>query len=133
MTRREERESVFCLCFEYSLNQAPIDELLELATLCRDLQITDYVEKTVHGIIERRKEIDEILLKHSKGWKIERMPKVSLAILRLAVYEMFFTEDIPESAAINEAVELAKKYDADEGPAFINGVLGAISRDRKNG
>ena len=132
MTRREERESVFCLCFEYSLNQNPIDEILELATLCRDLVITDYVEKTVHGIIENRKEIDDIIINHSKGWKLERMPKVSLAILRLAVYEISFSEDVPESAAINEAVELAKKFDDEDGAPFINGVLGAVSRSKKS-
>ncbi len=127
MTRHEERESVFCLCFEYSLNITPVQELIEFAQLCRDLVVTDYVETTFNGIIEHRKEIDEKIKENIKGWKLERLSKVSLAVLRLAVYEILFS-DIPESVAINEAVELAKVYDTDEAPSFINGVLGAISR-----
>ncbi|MBE6903776.1 MAG: transcription antitermination factor NusB [Ruminococcaceae bacterium] len=130
MTRHEERESVFCLCFEYSLNITPTQELIELAQLCRELVVTEYVEKTFLGIIEHRKEIDEKINENIKGWKLERLSKVSLAVLRLAVYEILFAEGVPESVAINEAVELAKAYDTDEAPSFINGVLGSISRTK---
>lgn len=84
------------------------------------------VEKFDH-IKERIDEIDEKINQVAKGWKTERMGKADLAILRLAVYEMLYDEDVPVKVAINEAVELAKKYGGDESPAFVNGILGKIA------
>ena len=74
-------------------------------------------------ILDRLKQIDRVLNERVKGWDTGRMGKVDLAILRLAVYEVLFDEEIPTGVAINEAVELAKKYGQDSSPAFINGVL----------
>ena len=80
------------------------------------------------AIVEKVEEIDEILNTHTTGWKTTRMNKVDLTILRLAVYEIQWDEDVPAGVAINEAVELAKKYSGEEGPSFVNGVLGKIAR-----
>ena len=77
--------------------------------------------------MEKLPEIDAMLEKVSRGWKLSRMGKVELTILRLAVYEMRFDEDIPEKVAINEAVELSKKFGGDDSPAFINGVLAKLT------
>ena len=77
--------------------------------------------------MEKIPAIDEMLNASAKGWKTSRMGRVDLTILRLAVYEMKFDEDIPEKVAINEAVELSKKFGGDESPAFINGVLAKIA------
>ena len=76
------------------------------------------------------KELDAEIESFSNGWKVERIAKVDLSILRLALYEMSHRQDVPESSAINEAVELAKKYGSDKSAKFINGVLGGISRQR---
>ena len=86
-----------------------------------------YIEEKYKKIVEKLPEIDELLEKYSKGWKLSRMNKVDLTILRLGVYEMKYDEDIPERVAINEAVELAKKFGGDESPAFVNAVLAKLS------
>ena len=85
--------------------------------------------EVIHELIDNEvgSHIDEMLNEHVTGWKTSRMNKVDLSILRLAVYEMKYDEDVPVGVAINEAVELAKKYSGDEGPAFINGVLARLS------
>jgi len=85
------------------------------------------------GIIrDHIKDIDRIILENIDSWKIDRLAKADLAILRVAVGEMFFCDDIPESVSINEAVELAKKYGDEKSSAFVNAVLGKISRNRSS-
>ena len=79
----------------------------------------------------RQQELDETIAAYSKGWKISRMSRMTVAVLRLAIYEMRYVEDVPVGVAINEAVELAKVYDTDEAAAFINGVLGSVARAAK--
>ena len=86
----------------------------------------DYVAQRADKIIELLPEIDGKLDEISKGWKLDRLGKVELAILRLAVFEMNFDEDIPTNVALNEAVELAKTFGGDTSPSFINGVLGKL-------
>jgi N utilization substance protein B len=129
MTRREEREQAFCLVFEASFNEFQnIDALLETANEYKEIEITGYIRKALNGVTLHLKEIDDLIEANAKGWKVTRISKVSLAILRLAIFEVLFNKNVPENVAINEAVELAKTYDTDEAPPFINGVLGAISR-----
>jgi N utilization substance protein B len=86
-----------------------------------------YLTSRFHSVVEHVEEIDRILSEASSGWKLNRMGKVDLTILRLAVYEMRFDDDIPVKVAINEAVELAKTFGGDESPAFINGVLAKLA------
>ena len=102
-----------------------------------DTQVIHFVElsdkeqqelKTrVDGVIAKLPEIDKLLEEMTEGWKLKRLGRVELNILRLAVYEMKYDESIPEKVAINEAVELAKKFGGDESPAFINGVLAKLA------
>ena len=86
----------------------------------------EYMEKRVSAIVELLPEIDKKLESVSEGWKLERMGKVELTILRLAVYELLYDDDIPANVAINEAVELAKVYGGDTSPAFVNGILAKL-------
>jgi len=86
-----------------------------------------YITEELKAVLSKLETIDELISQHSKKWKIERMSRVDLSILRLAVFEMQYREDIPNSVAINEAVELAKKYSGDQSPSFVNGVLGSIA------
>ena len=86
-----------------------------------------YIREKALQVILKTEEIDALLNSHTKGWKTSRMNKVDLSILRLAVYEMKWDEDVPEGVAINEAVELAKKYSGDDGPSFVNGVLAKLA------
>ena len=131
MGRREQRESIFHLLFMTEFN--PSEEIPEQKQMYLDnieeLQENDqsYIQNKFENIREKISEIDEILNQCSKGWKTSRMGKVDLSILRLAVYEILFDEEVPDKVAINEAVELAKKFGGDESPSFINGVLGKVA------
>lgn len=132
MKRRELREHIFELLFRVEFN-AP-EEMPEQIRLffadMEELKEADqsYMEEKYAHIVDRLPEIDKRIEETAKGWKISRMGKVDLTVLRLAVYEMEFDEDVPVGVAINEAVELAKKFGGDDSPAFINGILGKIGR-----
>lgn len=89
---------------------------------------SSYVVPVLSGVVEQVELLDRLIMEHSKDWTLDRMAKVDLAILRVAIFEMKFMEDIPVSVSINEAVELAKQFSYPEAGAFINGVLGSVSR-----
>lgn len=132
MKRRELREHIFELLFRVEFNNQ--DEMPEQVRLffedMEELEEKDqtYMETKVANIVEKLPELDKLIDKTAEGWKVSRMGKVDLTILRLAVYEMKFDEDVPVGVAINEAVELSKKYGGDESPAFINGILGKLGK-----
>lgn len=120
--RSEEREQAFCLLFQSLFNTDENFEIYE-----ENIEsVGDYARSIALGVEEKRDNLDGLIEKYSKGWKVKRLPKVNLAILRLAAYEILFVDDVPESVAINEAVELAKKYSGESDYSFINGVLGAL-------
>ena len=127
MTRRELRENIFKMLFRVEFHEE--DEMNDQLTLFEEqlegLKETDlsYIKEKTKEIIGHLKEIDAEINEKTSGWKTSRMGKVDLSIIRLAVYEIRFDEEVPEKVAINEAVELAKKFGTDESPAFINGVL----------
>lgn len=133
MSRRTEREAVFKLIFrrEFNSEEEMKDQLAyffkdneESGKLSDDEQ--KKVEERYDLVSSHMEEIDEIITSHAEGWNISRMGKVELAIIRLAVFELHFDEDIPDLVAIDEAVELAKKFGGDQAPSFINGVLARI-------
>lgn len=128
MTRREARELAFILLFEQSFCGAPITEILENAGEARDVNGDAFAVALAEGASAHKDESDELISAFAHNWSRERLSRVSLAILRLAVYEMQWVEDIPVSVSINEAVELAKRYGGEEDSSFINGVLGGIAR-----
>lgn len=127
MTRRELRENIFKMLFrvEFHDENEMNDQLALFEEQLEGLKETDlsYIKEKTKEIIGHLKEIDAEINEKSTGWKTSRMGKVDLSIIRLAVYEIRFDEEVPEKVAINEAVELAKKFGTDESPAFINGVL----------
>lgn len=131
MTRRALREQVFLMLFRVEFHDE--EELNEQIDLYKE-QLEDCNEKDCNYIINKFKnivakleEIDTAISEVSKGWKVSRMAKVDLALIRLAVYEMKFEEDVPVKVAINEAIELAKQYGSDDSPAFVNGVLAKLA------
>lgn len=138
MNRHEQRELVFLLLFENNFTGYSLDELREIKILAEERlpgDFNDFVVSYFEGILENLAEIDGLIEKFSLKWGKNRLSKVALAILRLSVYEMLHREDIPTNVAINEAVELSKKYGAEKEPAFINGILGGINKEleQKNG
>lgn len=146
MTRREAREHCFKMLFcqdfypaeekgdqlvryfdapiEDETNKDGVDEVLHEVTA--EDKDKEYLEKRVEMIMSRIPEIDEAINAVAEGWKTARMGNVELSILRLAVYELKFDEAIPDKVAINEAVELAKKFGGDDAPAFVNGILAKL-------
>ena len=124
------REQAFFLCFESLFSDTDIDELADNAGDARDEIISAPAIERAKGVEEHSEEIDELISSKLKaGWKLTRISRVSLAILRLAVYEMKYMEDIPVSVSINEAVELSKKFTVQDDTSFINGVLGAVAKE----
>ena len=129
ISRYKMREQAFILCFESLFSDADIDELADNAGDARDEFLSDYAINCAKGIKEHQDQIDEKIASNLKsGWKLNRISKVSLAIMRVAIYEMMYLEDIPVSVSINKAVELSKKYAAEDDTAFVNGVLGAVAK-----
>ena len=146
MTRRELREHCFKMLFGtafYPIEEADDqishyfeapdeDEQQEdgsyrvIHSAAFDIYDSDYVRGKVEKIIEKIPELDARINGVAEGWKTKRMGRVELAILRLALYEISFDDDIPEKVAINEAVELARKFGGDDSPAFVNGILAKL-------
>lgn len=131
MNRRKLRENIFKLLFVSEFNSSTdMPEQLSLffdSISNLDEQDQQYMQEKYEQVKGHLSDIDKLLNESASGWKTTRMSKVDLAILRLAVYEVKFDDDIPSSAAINEAVELAKRFSGDDSPAFINGILGSIA------
>lgn len=136
MSRRELREHIFKFLFRIEFNdreEMPEQEQFFFETLemeaeeRRTAKIKDddaaYISNKSNKIIEKLDEIDAMINRQAKGWTTQRMGKVDLTILRLAVYEIVFDEDVPTGVAINEAVELAKRFGQEESSGFVNGVL----------
>lgn len=132
MKRAELREHIFKVIFGLEFNEeGTLDEQIQLyfeqledEAKEKDLE---YIRTKVQNISEKVNEIDSMINEHTKGWKTTRMNKADLSILRLAVYEMKWDEDVPVGVAIDQAVELAKKYSSDDGPSFVNGVLAKLA------
>ena len=127
MERRKAREAVMELLFEKEFNMdVTAEETYRLAEEMRELENDKYLTEAYFGVLDNISEIDDIISQHAIGWKTKRMSKVSLSVMRIAVYEMKYT-DVPFSVSINEAVELSKKFDDDKAPAFVNGVLNTVA------
>ncbi|HIT61807.1 MAG TPA: transcription antitermination factor NusB [Candidatus Fimousia stercorigallinarum] len=133
MKRSEMREHIFRIIFQMEFADA--EERNEKITLylesLKDISNKEftYIKKKTEDIFMRIEEIDATIESISTGWKINRLGKAELAILRVAVYEMKFDDDIPEKVAINEAVELAKHYGNEQSPRFVNGVLAKLATE----
>ena len=131
MNRRQARENVFYLIFE-SHFQNENENYAELFNSAQDMGVIEYdeyTEKVFFGVMSNAEELDKKIEENAKGWKLGRMSKVSVSIMRICIYEMLYCDDIPYNVSINEAVELAKKFDHDKAPSFINGVVNKIAEN----
>lgn len=138
MNRTEARCEAFKLVFQITAHKDSYPDVVDMfETDNEELKKTDkkqynYIVSTANGVFENMNTLDNMIAENLKsGWKIDRLSKVSLAVLRLALYEIVYVEDIPDRVSVNEAVELAKQYDVDEAPSFINGVLSGVLKGGK--
>jgi transcription antitermination protein NusB len=88
--------------------------------------VPEHAVRLVEGVVEQSARIDELIETHASGWSLDRLPDVDRAVLRMAVYELLWVDDVPDAVVIDEAVELAKSLSTDDSPAYVNGVLGGI-------
>ena len=132
MNRRETREQAFILLFEKSFNpDSDINDIIALAEEARLFERNDFLIALVTTACDNMGKLDEHISRNARGWRVERIPKVSLAVLRLALTEMLYFDDIPAGASINEAVELCKTYATQKDSAFVNGLLSTVAKELK--
>ena len=145
MTRNTAREIAAHLAYELSFTDLPVTEFLdeklsqahfeELSGECEIYQELpnakqdQYIRRLVSGVAEHAAELDAYIEKYAKGWRFERISLVASAVMRVAMFEILYMPDVPNGAAINEAVEIAKKYETPEVSRFINGILGSFLRE----
>ncbi len=143
MSRKAAREVAVHIVYDYGFSNEIGDESLQhflsdefAESVSKDTDIYskagkeqhEYIKAIVSGVSEKSEEIDEEIRKYSVGWNINRISRIAIAIMRVAIYETKYVDDVSERIAINEAVEIAKKYDTAETVSFINGILGSIVR-----
>ena len=144
MVRNTAREIAVHLSYELSFTEKPVEELLDQRLTAESFETlsgedalyqeapgpkqAEYIRRLVRGVAEHAPELDGYIAKYAKGWNFARIPLVASAIMRVAMYEILYMPDIPNGAAINEAVEIAKKYETPETVKFINGILGSFVR-----
>lgn len=129
MTRREARNTAFILVFESLFREDSPRELLDMAREVDEIPCNSDAEIMFLGVMEHSKELDEIIGRYSEKRHLDRIPKVNVAILRLALFEILYDSKVPMRVAINEAVLLSKSYALDADVAFVNGLLGTFSRN----
>ena len=132
MARTGERENLMKMIYQMGVQEDfSAEEYEKFTALQADSQITEYFVNGYRAAASNLKEIDELIDRYSVRWKTSRLPKVDLAILRLALAEICYLTDIPVSVTINEAVELAKRFGGDASGSFVNGVLGKIASEKE--
>lgn len=144
MSRKKAREIALHLIFEMGFRDFKAEEVLSdrldaeiMQSISGDIALyagklskkqTDYIRAVVIGVEQNKETLDKTIETYARGWKLNRLSRMTIAVLRLALYEMEYVEDVPVGVAINEAVDLAKEYDTEEAASFINGILGSAAR-----
>ncbi len=123
MRRSEQRRDAVFACYQQDVTDRP------LSTLLADAR--PFTKELAEGVEQHRDEIDEVIAEYAKGWDLNRIAPLEKNIMRVAIYEMNYREDVPFEVAIDEAVETAKKYSGAEAPGFVNGILGSVAKAMK--
>lgn len=136
MSRKDARENAFKILYQIDIQKCDAEEILK--TFYSENVVTEedkqYIDDVAYGTFKNLEEIDALIVKGLKSWTLNRISKVDKAVLRLALYEILYREDIPERVSIFEAVELVKKYDSPKAGGFVNGILrGIIRKNEENG
>ena len=129
MKRREAREAAFLLTYQRSVRDDTIDGIIDSAIEGDAFELNDFARELVTLCDEHLEEIDEAIERNMQNWKINRLSKLTLAALRIAVCELMYRSDVPVAVTINEVIEILKKYASEEDAAFLNGVLGAVVKN----
>lgn len=134
MNRKLSREKTMELLFSMTLSKESVEEVVETfidnyESNLKEIDLT-YLKQTLAGVENKKEAIDEVISANLHNWKIDRISKVNLTILRLATFELLYNEEVPKNVAINEALELTRRYSDEKSVSFINGVLDKIGADK---
>jgi len=124
MRRSDQRRDAVFACYQRDVTGRPLAELIAA-------DAKPFTRELAEGVEEHRKELDEAIARHAKGWSLERIAPLDRNVMRMALYEIAYRDDVPTEVAIDEAIELAKEYCGTDAPGFVNGVLGAAVRERE--
>jgi N utilization substance protein B len=125
MRRSDQRRDAIFACYQRDVTGRPLGELLDEAR--------PFTRELAEAVDSHREELDATIARHARGWKLARIAPLELNVMRVALYEIEHSEDVPDEVAIDEAVEVAKEYCGADAPGFVNGILGAIVRERQGG
>jgi transcription antitermination protein NusB len=123
MRRSEQRRDAVFACYQREVTGRPLSELVA--------DSRPFTRELAEGVEAHREELDAVIGRHAKGWALERIAPLERCLMRVALYEMEHSEDVPDEVAIDEAVEIAKRYCGADAPGFVNGILGAVVRERE--
>lgn len=134
MNRKLSREKTMELLFSMTLSKESVEEVVETfidnyESNLKEIDLT-YLKQTLAGVENNKEAIDEVISANLHNWKIDRISKINLTILRLAAYELLYNEEVPKNVAINEALELTRRYSDEKSVSFINGVLDKIGSNK---
>ena len=130
LTRQEARETLFGLLFETEFHDGKEPAAIyDLACEDREIPNDKYVRESFFGILAKASVLDAVISRYAKGWRADRLSRVSRTVIRIAVYEMLFVEDIPANVSISQAVQLSVKFGEDKAKQFVNGVLSGLFKD----
>jgi N utilization substance protein B len=128
--RSKARKRALDILFECEVRGLPLGETLDERVAAAEPPVNDYTVHLVRGVAEHRARIDELVATYAQGWSLDRMPGVDRNVLRIGVFEILYVDEVPDAVAISEAMTLARDLSTDESPAFVNGVLGSVVRDK---
>ncbi|WP_028651953.1 transcription antitermination factor NusB [Nocardioides halotolerans] len=128
--RSKARKRALDLLYASELRGESAAEALDRAIEQGEGPTNDYTSELVRGVVDHQARIDEVLAAYSEGWTLDRMPVVDRNVLRLGIFELLFVDDVPDAVAVSEAMALVRDLSTDESPPFVNGVLGAVVRNK---
>jgi N utilization substance protein B len=128
--RSKARKRALDIIFECEVRGLPLGATLDERVIAGEPPVNEYTVTLIRGIVDHQARIDELISTYAQGWSLERMPAVDRNVLRLGVLEVLYVDDVPDAVAVSEAMNLVRELSTDESPAFVNGVLGNILRDK---
>ena len=128
--RSKARKRALDLIFAAEAQGLTADQLLSAQLDAGEGPANEYTTELVRGVHEHRARLDELISGYAQGWSLDRMPAVDRNVLRLGIYELLYSEDVPDAVAVSEAVNLVRDLSTDESPAFVNGILANVARDK---
>ena len=128
--RSKARKRALDILFECELRGLPLGDTLDERVAAGEPPVNDYTVTLIRGVVEHQARIDELVGTYAQGWTLDRMPAVDRNALRLGVFEVMYVDDVPDAVAVTEAMNLVRDLSTDESPAFVNGVLGNIVRNK---